>query len=109
MVFTHDIEEWLREVDLWTQRESEDLIAALQQGQSVGMFEFAFSDNRQQGFVMTAHTNCVLILRSPQARQDLAVRLMHSLDGDWDSDGLMSLFPTSASARRHTGNSSRLM
>lgn len=107
-MFTHDIEEWLREVDLWTRRESEDLVSALQQGTSVGMFEFAISDSRQQWFVMTAHANCVLVLTSKQARFELAARLDQSLRGDWDSCRMANLFPPPASASQ-TGTASRLM
>jgi len=108
MVFTHDIEEWLQEVDLWTRRESEDLVAALRQGRSVGMFEFATSADCQQCFIMTAHANCVLVLPSSQARCELAALLCRSVDGHSDGGPMAHLFFPSTSAPQ-TGTASRLM
>ncbi len=100
MIFTNSTDEWLQEVDLWNRRETEDLLAALAQRQSVGMFEFASSDDRGRSFVMAPHTNCVLVLASDTARLTLAERLRRSLRGEWDSCLMvyMSAAPTSGAA-----------
>lgn len=85
MMFTNSTDEWLQEVDLWNRRETEDLLAALEARRSVGMFEFASSDDRGRSFVMAPHTNSVLVLASDAARLALAERLRRSLRGEWDS------------------------
>lgn len=108
MMFTHDIDEWLQEVDLWNRRETEDLLAALERQQSTGIFEFASSDDRGRGFVMTPHTNSVLVLTSNAARLALVERLRRSLRGEWDSC-LMVYMSTAPATGTVDGSRSRLM
>ena len=108
MMFTNNTDEWLQEVDLWNRRETEDLLATLEQRQSVGMFEFASSDDRGRGFVMAPHTNSVLVLASDMARLALAERLRRSLRGEWDSC-LMVYMNTVPAPGLSDGARSRLM
>ncbi len=108
MMFTNNTDEWLQEVDLWNRRETEDLLAMLEQRQSVGMFEFASSDDRGCGFVMAPHTNSVLVLASDAARLALAERLSHALRGEWDSCLMVYMSPAPASGTGGTARS-RLM
>lgn len=109
MLFTHDIDEWLQEVDLWNRRETEDLLRALERQQSTGIFEFASSDDRGRGFVMAPHTNSVLVLASDTVRLALVERLRRSLRGEWDS--CLMVYMTSVAAPRATADpaTSRLM
>jgi hypothetical protein len=108
MMFTNNTDEWLQEVDLWNRRETEDLLATLEQRQSVGMFEFASSDDRGRGYVMAPHTNRVLVLASDAARLALAERLRRSLRGEWDSC-LMVYMSTAPATGTVDGSRSRLM
>jgi hypothetical protein len=108
MMFTHDTDEWLQEVDLWNRRETEDLLAALEQQHSVGMFEFASSDEPGRGFVMAPHTNSVLVLTGDPERLALVERLRRSLRGEWDSC-LMVYMNTVPAPGLSDGARSRLM
>lgn len=108
MMFTHDTDEWLQEVDLWNRRETEDLLAALERQQSTGIFEFASSDDRGRGFVMAPHTNSVLVLAGNPERLALVDRLRRSLRGEWDSC-LMVYMNTVPAPGLSDGARSRLM
>ena len=109
MSFTDDIDAWLLEVDLWTPRETEDLVAALRQGHTVGMFEFTSSRHGQRCFIKTAHVDRILVLATSQARSDMVVLLTRSLDGANDGSKPMAHWFAPSTFAAQTGTASRLM
>jgi hypothetical protein len=67
MLFTENADEWLDQVDPWSEREALDLLQATESGCSIGLFDCASVADGARWFVMAPHAERVLLLSSAAA------------------------------------------
>lgn len=75
VLFTHDTAEWLDEVDPWSDQEALDLLDAVRNCRTQGLFHCSSSADGSVHFVMTAHATGVLVLATRDAWQAFALEI----------------------------------